>query len=254
MRNRLMQVTTLLTCLIVPFVAHAQPTMNGATFFNANASGDNRTGDGGFHGSWRTNPGVLNVYHNLFLTPNADAAFSAASFYNNGTAGLSRQLSLGLNTFYFYADGFDPIGNVPNFGLNLWFGTTPQTNCADSPVISALALTASNTFVANNSSGTATECIQPNSFIQGANTLAAFTGGYTVTMQSFQVLQRSNLGSNIDRVSAVALGSNTTLDNYGVFTLNVTQSSTVPEPSTNLLVVAGLASIAVMARRRRQAR
>ena len=255
MRKRFIHVATLVGCLALPLVSQAQPTLNGATLFQANATGDAKPADNQFHGSWRTNPGIQNTYHNLFLTSNADASYSAGSFYNNGTANLSRQLTLGLNTFYFYSDSYDALGNSPNWGLNLWFGTAPQSNCADSPIISAYALTASNTFAANNSANTATQC-NAAPFIQGANALSVLTGGYTVTMQSFQMLQRSNIGGTVDRVSAVALGSNSLLDNYGVFTLNVTQqsSSTVPEPSTYVLMATGLAGMAVVSRRKKQMR
>lgn len=256
MRNRLLQLATLLCCSSIPQLVSAQPTLNGATFFNADANGDNRTVPGQFHGSWRTNPGILNQYVSFFLTPNADAVFSAGSFYNNGSAGLSRQLTLGLNTFYFYASGFDPVGAIPNFGLNLWFGTGAQSNCADAPLISALANPANNSVVANGSLGTTTQCLQPNSYIQGSNTLSLLTGGYTVSLQSFQLIQDASKSvGTVDRVSALTLGADQARDNYGVFTLNVSQSaSTVPEPSTYLLMASGLAGIGVVARRRRQKR
>jgi hypothetical protein len=241
---------SLASLLLAPAVVRAQPTLNGAALFQANSSGDNKPASGEFRGDWRTNPPVLNQYIGLFVTPDADASFNAGNFYNNGAAGISKTLALGLNTFYFYASGYDAAGNGPNFGLNLWFGSGAQSSCADAPLISAY--TSGGSFTADGAANTPTQCAA--NWIAGANTLSWVSGQYTVTLDKFELLQISTAqGATVDRVGALGLTGDGVKDNYGMFRLNVTQStSTVPEPSTYLLMATGLAALGAVSRRRQR--
>ena len=90
------------------------------------------------------------------------------------------------------------------------------------------------------------------SFGAGAGVLG-FTGApWTVSLSNFQIFSDVRANSTIDRTSFFAPTPGDGFDNYGTFTLTVANTSTVPEPSTWLLMLAGLGGIGATASRRRR--
>lgn len=254
MRRRLLALAAAVAC---PALAGAQlPILHGATFFDATATGDNDLPDaidgGGFRGSWRTNQGVANQYAGFFLRDVPDASYAAGTTLNPAGS-LQATLALGANTFYAYSSGSDRLGR-PNYGLNLFFGAGPQTNCAEAPLISAyVAPGAASVPLANGSATTTTQCLQPNSYIAGANSLSFLSGQYLVTLTDFRVLAESDVNSPYDRASQTAPSPDGILDMYSTFTLTVTAVTATPEPSTYLLLASGLLGVLAMRRRREAA-
>jgi hypothetical protein len=224
-----------LAALLAAAPVAAQPVLQNVTFWNATSTGQ---AAGGY---WNTQ--VDGIPYNIYLSTQPNASFTAGSVVNP-SATISETLGVGTHTFYFYATS----SPSEYFGLNLFF-TSASTNA--SPDISAV------TNLAGPFGASSAACTQaPNiSCKPGAGTLSFTTGIYQVTLTDFDLIANaSGTGGSVNRVSPYGVGGDGSLDNYGRITLRVvdTTVSSVPEPSTwVLLATGGLAIAGVAARKRR---
>ncbi len=215
-------VTTLL-----PWVAPAQPTLSGLTLYRSDANGK---WDGIY--AWNSQKGGGTDAFNVYLFTNT---ISSPTFLTSGNTDASLNpnltLSAGFNTIQF-AGNTSVTGGY--YAVNLYFNNDLVQNRITAVVtnngLSSFSVVAAgvNTFGNPNTS-------QPSS-----GEISFSTGGYVVTLTSFQTtLPRPDLVGNY------ATGPDGTLDTAGSFTLNVTQ---VPEPT---VVTFGLAALILGATWRR---
>ncbi len=235
----------------VSTAAEAQPTLNGMTLFRTNAAGNANINGGPVFAAWRTSDGIngQNIAE-FFVRNRADGDNTGLFASNTGPNLLQLPLVAGANTFWFYASGDDARNLGGSWGLNMSFGTGPASSNA-APSISAV--TSLGGGFAAIGAGQQT-VLGDGNFGAGAGTLS-FTGApWTAVLSNFQILSDVRSGSTIDRVGFFAPTSGDGMDNYGTFTLTVSNANTVvPEPTTWLLMLTGLGGIGVTVSRRRGA-
>ena len=200
----------------------AAASLTGAGFFTAGPQG-NTTLE-----VWNTlgSDIIFNLYVLDGVTP-----------LNSGN-GAGARINLPLNTVGNYTFAFraqPAIQNPGQFGLNLFFGGIDNT-----PGISALVTANSGTFAAN---GAPLTHRLDGLLVNGANTLLYVNGDYRITLTA---LSQARSGGNLVGPYTNSPGFFGGNDYGGSFTLNVQ----TPEPSTFLLLGAGLGTLAYLRRRR----
>jgi hypothetical protein len=160
------------------------------------------------------------------------------------TTSISVPLGVGIHTFHLFAQPF----LVPSsFGLNLFLNADNSN-----PAISVFAAANGSLlgpfppFFANSSTNTID--LIPNT-VPAAGTLTFTDGQFQATLTDY----RWSLPGvhNLDRVSFFGSDPNGSTDFVGQFTLEVTETSQVPEPSSLALAGIGVLTwIGVRARRR----
>jgi hypothetical protein len=208
------------TDLSTPVVSTS--TLTGAMFFRGDSTGTNLGTSGSTvdYGAWTSGLDVQNVPGNYgaeFFISKVPNPTSTADFISPGN--LAASLAIGVNTFYFWADGDDTRGGADTFGLNLYFNNSTSA----SPSISGYTVPGTGqTLAADSSSITAGAGFVP---VAGAGTLTA--GG--VTLSSFVVDGVSGQGSTVDVVDSTNTAPfsfpvvpDGITDTYGTFTLTAT--------------------------------
>ena len=181
----------------------------------------------------------------MWNTPGGDIIFNrylldGVTPLNSGN-GSNARINLPLNlpgTFAFAFRAQLLLQNPGQFGFNLFFDGIDNT-----PEISALVTANGETFAANAAPLTHRLDGLP---VNGANSLIYFNGDYRITLTA---LSQARSGGN--RVSAYSNSPGLIPGNdyVGSFSLLVE----APEPSTKLLLGAGLSAFVVLRRRRQPA-
>lgn len=208
--------------------AHAA-TLSGAVQFSTDASG----AASAFH-VWNTASG--DITDNLFLSTDS----AGTTFYNGPAdtdAAISIPLSLGSNTFFIWGQ---PGSSTGFNAINLYFdGSTTAA-------ITATGATNSTSFSADGASATWN---LSNASVPGANTLTYNIGTEIITLTAYAwYTPTATALPAADKVGAFTLGADGKNDFRGYFTLDVA-SAPAPEPSTYVLMGAGLLTVALAKKR-----
>jgi hypothetical protein len=212
-------------------------TLSDLVEFSANASGGASSGN-----IWNTRGG--DQYVDVFVTDGGGLSSPFINGPDDAHAGISISLSPGLHTYGLFAGS--GATNPIYHSLSLFF------NGSSTPGISVFAPNQTSisapSFQANGSSQT----LSPTgATVTGANSLSFLDGNTLVSLTSYSWAVPSVY--NVDRISAPfgsygSIGQDGVPDWVGQFTLNVT---TVPEPSTGILLGTAIIGVMFSVRRRK---
>jgi hypothetical protein len=238
-----------MVCVLGGAVGAQAASLTGAIIFTADSAGNRGSG-------WANTDARNNSSFNVYVLPDLPSTSFGNGFLNSGnTFPGATSINIGLSvpgTYSFTMLGDTSAGSVgiSNWGLNLFFngddlnskisvfGLSNTTNQANIPAFSA-----------NSAASTAT--LEPFNLgnTPGAGTLTFIDGGNSITLTHYRLSHESIFA--VDKVSGYGIGANGSLDGVVEFTLRVAPvNSTVPEPSTVLLLGSGLAGLAAWRRGR----
>lgn len=215
--------------------ASADVALTGLIEFSTDATGASSGGS-----IWNTRGG--DSFFNLYVT-GANSGIGGG-FVNDGDAagaGINLALSPGTSQFFIFGE---PGADIGHFALNLFFNgnnsapgisTFAATNTSTSPPPPSFSADGSPSTLALDASTAA-----------GAGTLSFTSGGTTVALTAYE--WSAPAVETLDRVSAFNNVPSGVDDFVGSFTLQV---STVPEPTSVVMLAGGAVVFLGYGRRRR---
>ena len=219
--HRLFSIPASFTLLCLMWVnSQATPILTGAAQFSTDSLGNLSGGQG-----WNTFGG--DAASNLYITsPNSGIN---GSFINSGNSNPSTRintaLGVGSHTFFIFGDQGVDIGT---FGLNLFFNSDDS-----SARLSVFSPTSSTSpppfpsFLSNSSANTPD--LTFSATIPGSGALSFSDGSFNIGISDYLFMAPSV--NNLDRVQHLNNAPNNVTDFVGQFTLTVTPTTSIPEPS-----------------------